>query len=98
MGSVFLGSGLSSQYELPQFTGVQDTTHVEGRTQNLRQTAACLQAAVAEFTDHAHQLSFVLTLGDIIDGNFTPNQTAADFERVARTFDSLVSRWLLLPR
>lgn len=70
---------------------LQDSTHVEGRTQNLRQAASCLTAAVAEFSGCAAELSFVLTLGDIIDGNATPQQTAADFELIAAVFDQLVS-------
>jgi hypothetical protein len=36
-------------------------------------------------------LSFVLTLGDIIDGNVTPEKTDADLERVAAQIDRLVS-------
>ena len=38
----------------------------------------------------------MLTLGDIIDGNATPQQTAADFELIAAVFDQLVSWHLQL--
>lgn len=69
----------------------QDDTHVEGRTQRLRQSAGCLETAVAAFKLHAKELKFVLTLGDIIDGNVTEDKTSADFDVIASTFDPLVS-------
>ena len=69
---------------------------MEGRTQRLRQTSACLQAALAAITEHADELTLVLTLGDIIDGNYTAERTAADFEKIASMFDPLVSRSPLL--
>lgn len=70
----------------------KDDTHVEGRTQRLRQSACCLQAAVAAFNERAGDLSFVLTLGDIIDGNVSEDRTLADFDEITGTLDLLAER------
>jgi hypothetical protein len=70
---------------------VQDDGTTEGRVQRYRQAPACLDAAVDYWLQHATDLAFVLTLGDIIDGNVTPEKTDADLERVACKFDRLVS-------
>lgn len=59
--------------------------------QRFRQAPACLDAAVDRWLQHASDLSFVLTLGDIIDGNVTRERTEADLECVASMFDRLVS-------
>lgn len=37
-----------------------------------------------------HELSFLLTLGDVIDGNATQQLSLEDLERVATVFDRLV--------
>ena len=70
---------------------VQDDGKSEGRVQRYRQAPACLEAAVDHWLQHAAELSFVLTLGDIIDGNVSPEKTDADLERVAGQIDRLVS-------
>ena len=72
----------------------QDDGKTEGRVQRYRQAPACLEAAVDHWLQHAADLSFVLTLGDIIDGNVTPAKTGADLERVAGQIDRLVSSML----
>lgn len=52
----------------------------EGRLQRYREAPGKLEAAVKDFNKAKEQLSFVLTLGDIIDGNVTAEKTEADFE------------------
>lgn len=69
----------------------KDDGHTEGRVQRYRQAAACLEAAVQHWQQHAADLAFVLTLGDIIDGNVTPEHTEADLQRVAGSFDRLAA-------
>lgn len=69
---------------------LQDDGKTEGRVQRYRQAPRCLDAAVDHWLQHASELSFVLTLGDIVDGNGTPAQTEADLERVASMLDRLV--------
>lgn len=73
---------------------VQDDGRTEGRVQRYRQAPACLEAAVDHWLQHSESLSFVLTLGDIIDGNVSPEKTDADLERVAGQIDRLVSGML----
>ncbi len=80
--------GQSTRLDAPM---VQDDGATEGRVQRYRQAPVCLDAAVAYWMQHATDLAFVLTLGDIIDGNVTPEKTDADLERVASKFDRLVS-------
>ena len=44
-----------------------------------------------DWTAQRDELSFVLSLGDVIDGNATQQQSLDDLERVAAQFDRLVS-------
>lgn len=74
------------QHVLP----LQDDTHSEARTQYLRAAADQLAVAVDDWLGRRHELSFVLTLGDAIDGNTTQQRSIDDLERVVTQFDRLV--------
>eukprot|EP00884_Botryococcus_braunii_P006006 jgi/Botrbrau1/15406/Bobra.43_2s0032.1 len=67
-----------------------DDTFVEGRRQRFREVPDKLSAAVAEWRSLAKELSFVLTLGDIINGNRErPGDTPQDLETVAEILDRM---------
>ncbi|KAG6543161.1 hypothetical protein Mapa_015410 [Marchantia paleacea] len=54
----------------------------EGRVQRYREATGKLEKAVKAFNANKQNLQFVLTLGDIIDGNVTVQQTESDFDEV----------------
>ncbi|KAK9814127.1 hypothetical protein WJX72_000984 [[Myrmecia] bisecta] len=62
-----------------QYGDLEDT-HDEGRTQRYREVPAKLQAAVADWTSSPARLAFILTLGDIIQGNTSQAATQADLD------------------
>eukprot|EP00897_Mesotaenium_endlicherianum_P009859 jgi/Mesen1/8901/ME000537S08298 len=64
----------------------------ENQVQRYREAPGKLAAAVAHFNGCRDQLSFVLTLGDIIDGNETDEKTECDFEVVMAELSKLEVR------
>ena len=69
---------------------MQDDTHSDERTQYLRAALKQLGVAVDDWLSQRHNLSFLLTLGDVIDGNATQQQSIHDLDRVASVLDRLV--------
>lgn len=56
---------------MPRRVFPQDDGHTEGRTQRYREAVEKLKAAVEHWSRCKETLSFVLNLGDIINGNST---------------------------
>ncbi|CAK9194490.1 unnamed protein product [Sphagnum troendelagicum] len=86
--------------------GDKDDNHSEGRVQRYREAPQKLDKAVETFNASKSSLLFVLTLGDIIDGNDTVERTSADFDIVLTslsmlelpTYHLLGNHCLTLPR
>ncbi|KAL3701177.1 hypothetical protein R1sor_019199 [Riccia sorocarpa] len=84
----------------------KDNNFMEGRVQRYREAPGKLERAVKAFNTKKEDLRFVLTLGDIIDGNVTAEQTQADFNEVAvrlaqlevKAYHLLGNHCLSLPR
>ena len=80
----------STKTEKAGFGLLQEDSHSEDRTQYLRAAADKLELAVDEWLSQRHELSFLLTLGDVIDGNATLRQSIEDLERITTVLDRLV--------
>jgi manganese-dependent ADP-ribose/CDP-alcohol diphosphatase len=64
-----------------------DDGHTEGRVQRFRQAPYKLQAALNHLSTIQPSPSAVLHLGDIINGNHTPEQSNQEFDLVATIFE-----------
>lgn len=64
-----------------------DDGHTEGRVQRFRQAPSKLQAALNHLSTIQPSPSAVLHLGDIINGNHTPEQSNQEFDVVATIFE-----------
>ncbi|KAL2650475.1 hypothetical protein R1flu_018603 [Riccia fluitans] len=84
----------------------KDNSCMEGRVQRYREAPGKLEKAVKAFNAKREDLRFMLTLGDIIDGNITAEQTEADFNEVTtrlaklelKAYHLLGNHCLSLPR
>eukprot|EP00850_Spirogloea_muscicola_P017223 SM000146S00943 [mRNA] locus=s146:49108:51623:- [translate_table: standard] len=69
--------------------GDKDNGDIEDREQRYREAPQKLATAIDHFNSASAELSFVLTLGDIIDGNKTEEKTQSDFEVVMEILQKL---------
>jgi hypothetical protein len=69
---------------------VQPTTHHDSSTQHYASAARKAAEAVKYYNNCKSELQCILTLGDIIDGQPSAEESLHDLETVAAVFDQAV--------